>query len=196
MTSADVARGGRAVERAPAVGRVHLAEVRRQRLHQRRRRARCSAIGDAVVKLHGGQAGAASSDVARVEDGGAPETQAVSVNGQDAVYLNVLRVPGGNTIEIVDAVKTAVARPEGPAARRRGQADLRSVDLRAHHATTGSSKEIVQALVLIALVILLFLQSVRGTLIVVGRHPALVRDHAHRPLRRRARRSTPSRSAG
>ena len=39
-----------------------------------------------------------------------------SVNGQDAVYLNVLRIPGGNTIEIVDAVKKVVGGPEGSAA--------------------------------------------------------------------------------
>jgi len=41
-------------------------------------------------------------DVARVEDGGSPATQAVAVNGRDAVYLNVLRIPGGNTLEIVE----------------------------------------------------------------------------------------------
>ena len=48
----------------------------------------------------------------------------------------------------------------------RGQADLRPVDVRAHRPTTACKKEVVQALVLIALVILLFLQSIRGTLIV------------------------------
>ena len=48
-------------------------------------------------------------DVAfRVEDGGTPPTQSVAVNGHDAVYLNVLRIPGGNTIQIVDAVKKVV----------------------------------------------------------------------------------------
>ena len=30
------------------------------------------------------------------------------MNGLNAVYLNVLRVPGGNTLDIVDAVKRAV----------------------------------------------------------------------------------------
>ena len=40
------------------------------------------------------------------------------MNGKNAVYLNVLRVPGGNTLEIVDAVKKAVARAEEPAAGR------------------------------------------------------------------------------
>src|SRR5262249_46281927 len=54
---------------------------------------RIATIGDALVKLHDGKP-VLIRDVARVEDGGGPETQAVSVNGQNAVYLNVLRVPG------------------------------------------------------------------------------------------------------
>src|SRR6185369_8489331 len=72
-------------------------------------------IGDAMVKVKGNRS-VLIRDVARVEDGGAPETQSVAVDGQDAVYLNVLRVPGGNTLQIVEAVKKAVANlPSLPA---------------------------------------------------------------------------------
>jgi len=121
-------------------------------------------IGDAVVKVVDGRA-VAIRDVARVEDGGSPETQAVSVDGHDAVYLNVLRVPGGNTIEIVDAVKGAVANlehlPEG--VQVKAVFDQSSFVRTTYH---GLKQEVVQALVLIALVILVFLQSTRGTLIV------------------------------
>src|SRR5579859_3763940 len=56
------------------------------------------AIGEAVIKQHEGHP-VLIQDVARVEDSGAPETQSVAVNGQDAVALNVLRIPGGNTIQ-------------------------------------------------------------------------------------------------
>jgi multidrug efflux pump subunit AcrB len=65
---------------------------------------RVASIGEAPVKVINGKA-VLIRDVAHVDDGGTPLTQSVSVNGKDAVYLNVLRVPGGNTIEIVDAVK-------------------------------------------------------------------------------------------
>jgi multidrug efflux pump subunit AcrB len=125
---------------------------------------RTKTIGDALVKLVDGKP-VRISDVARVEDGGSPETQSVWVNGQDGVYLNVLRVPGGNTIEIVEAVQRAV----------QGLKDLPSgmkvepiFDQSTFVRTTyhGLKEEVVQALVLIALVILLFLQSIRGTLIV------------------------------
>ena len=125
---------------------------------------RVRAIGDAVMKSHGG-ASVLIRDVARVEDGGAPETQSVSVGGRNAVYLNVLRVPGGNTLEIVDAVKQKVAGLVDlpPGLRVVPVFDQSTFVRTTYH---GLKKEVIQALVLIAIVILLFLQSVRGTLIV------------------------------
>lgn len=125
---------------------------------------RVRTIGEATIKVVGDKP-VLIEDVARVEDGGTPETQVVSVNGKDAVLLNVLRIPGGNTIEIVDAVKKVVEGlrdlPTGMQAKVYFDQSL--FVRTAYH---GLKKEIVQALILIALVILLFLQSVRGTLIV------------------------------
>jgi multidrug efflux pump subunit AcrB len=125
---------------------------------------RVATIGDAIVKLHDGKP-VLIHDVARVEDGGSPETQAVSVNGENAVYLNVLRVPGGNTLEIVDAVKKAVATLKDlpPGVQVNAVFD-QSTFVRTTY--RGLKQEVMQALILIALVILLFLQSIRGTLIV------------------------------
>ena len=123
-----------------------------------------SDIGDALVKL-AGLKGVRIHDVARIEDGGSPNTQSVSINGQDGVYLNVLRIPGGNTIEIVDAVRRAVASlqdlPKGMQVK--AIFDQSTFVRSSYH---GLRKEVVQALVLVALVILLFLQSVRGTIVV------------------------------
>jgi multidrug efflux pump subunit AcrB len=126
--------------------------------------ARVRAIGDAVMKTHEG-ASVLIRDVAHVEDGGAPETQSVAVGAENAVYLNVLRVPGGNTLEIVDAVKQKVA---GLSDLPPGLRVVPVFDQSTFVRTTyeGLKKEVVQALILIAIVILLFLQSVRGTLIV------------------------------
>jgi multidrug efflux pump subunit AcrB len=126
--------------------------------------ARVSDIGDAAVKVRGGHA-VLIKDVANVEDGGSPETQSVAVNGNDAVYLNVLRIPGGNTLEIVEAVKKSVRELKNlpPGLEVKAIFD-QSTFVRTSY--DGLKKEVIQALVLIALVILLFLQSVRGTLIV------------------------------
>jgi multidrug efflux pump subunit AcrB len=125
---------------------------------------RVDTIGKALVKLVDGKP-VYIRDVAKVEDGGSPETQSVSVNGQNAVYLNVLRVPGGNTLNIVDSVKKAVAglRDLPPGVEVKAVFDQSTFVRTTYH---GLKQEVVQALVLVALVILLFLQSFRGTLIV------------------------------
>ncbi len=121
-------------------------------------------IGEAPVKVQNGRP-VLIRDVARVEDGGTPPTQSVSVNGRDAVYLNVLRVPGGNTIEIVDAVKNVVANLHDlpPGLKVQAFFDQSTFVRTTYH---GLKKEIIQALVLIGIVILIFLQSLRGTMIV------------------------------
>jgi CzcA family heavy metal efflux pump len=125
---------------------------------------RPSTIGEAPVKVVNGRP-VLIRDVAHVDDGGTPLTQSVSVNGKEAVYLNVLRVPGGNTIQIVDAVKDVVANLKDLPPGVKVQAFFdQSTFVRTTYA--GLKKEIFQALVLISLVILLFLQSVRGTVIV------------------------------
>jgi multidrug efflux pump subunit AcrB len=125
---------------------------------------RIARIGDAPVKVVDGNA-VLIRDVARVEDGGSPPTQSVSVDGKNGVYLNVLRIPGGNTIAIVDAVKDTIKHlknlPPGLEVIPVFDASTFVRD-----AYSGMRREVVQALVLIALVILLFLQSMRGTLIV------------------------------
>jgi multidrug efflux pump subunit AcrB len=121
-------------------------------------------IGDAIVKLEGGKA-VRISDVARVVDAASPQTQAVTINGSDAVYLNVLRVPGGNTIDIVDQVQAFIAHGKGlpPGVHVEPIFDQSTFVRGTYH---GLKKELVQAIVLVALVILVFLQSVRGTLVV------------------------------
>jgi len=125
---------------------------------------RIADIGDAIIKRPNDKP-VRVKDVARVEDGASPQTQAVSINGVDGVYLNVLRIPGGNTIDIVDAVKATIADlknlPQGMVVKPIFD---QSTFVRSSYA--GLKKEIVQALVLVAIVILVFLQSIRGTLVV------------------------------
>ncbi|HEY3808130.1 MAG TPA: efflux RND transporter permease subunit [Kofleriaceae bacterium] len=124
---------------------------------------RVATIGDAMVKV-AGAAPVYIRDVATVVDGGAAPTQSVSVNGNDAVYLNVLRIPGGNTLEIVDAVKRVVAGLKLPAGMQVKPVFDESTFVKTSY--SGLKREVLQALGLIALVILIFLQSFRGTLIV------------------------------
>ncbi|MGA2079989.1 MAG: efflux RND transporter permease subunit [Holophaga sp.] len=123
-----------------------------------------ASIGEQAVKLVNGKP-VLIKDVAQVRDAGAPDTETVNVNGQNGVYLNVLRTPGGNTLQIVDAVKQAVGRLTNlPPGIKVVPIFDQSTFVRTSY--NGLKTEVLRALVLIALVILLFLQSVRGTLIV------------------------------
>jgi multidrug efflux pump subunit AcrB len=126
--------------------------------------ARIGPIGDAVVKLRDGKP-VLIRDVARVEDAASPATQAVSVNGTNAVYLNVLRIPGGNTLQIVDSVKHAIdeIRKTAPPGLKVKPIFDQSTFVR--NTYSGLKREIVQALILISIVILIFLQSARATII-------------------------------
>ena len=121
------------------------------------------AIGDALVKLVGDRA-VRIKDVARVEDGGTPETQAVSINGEPAVYLNVVRVPGGNVLAIVEQAKAKLSALADlpPGMQVEPIFDTSSF---VRSSFSGLQKEIAQAFVLVALVILLFLQSPRSVLV-------------------------------
>lgn len=120
-------------------------------------------IGDAVVKLVGGRA-VMIRDVARIEDGGSKDAQAVTIDGEGGVYLNVLRVPGGNVVAINDQIKKIVSELKDlpPGVKVEPVFDQSTF---VRNTIDGLVKEIAQALVLIGLVILLFLQSPRSVLI-------------------------------
>ncbi len=122
--------------------------------------ARLQALGEAVVKSVAGRP-VLVRDVALLEDGGAPETQAVAVDGKDAVYLSVLRTPGGNTLQIVDAVKAKLANLPNklPGLEVKPVFDQSTFVRTTSH---GLQTEILRAMFLIGLVILFFLQSARS----------------------------------
>jgi multidrug efflux pump subunit AcrB len=120
-------------------------------------------IGDAIIKLRNGKP-VMIRDVARIEDGGSKDAQAVTINGEAGVYLNVLRVPGGNVVAINDQIKKIVSGLSDlpPGVRVEAVFD-QSTFVRG--TIDGLVKEIFQAMLLIGVVILLFLQSPRSVLI-------------------------------
>ena len=120
-------------------------------------------IGDAIIKLRDGKP-VMIRDVARIEDGGSKDAQAVTINGEPGVYLNVLRVPGGNVVAINDQIKDIVSKLSDlpPGVHVEAVFD-QSTFVRG--TIEGLVKEILQAMLLIGVVILLFLQSPRSVLI-------------------------------
>ena len=162
LTSADVAA---AIERTNALlpsGRFNPKSFSAN-VYTNAVPARVDALGEAIVKYEAGRA-VHLRDVATVVDGGSKDAQAVTINGQPGVYLNVLRVPGGNVVAINDAIQQIVAGLEDlpPGVHVEPVFD-QSIFVR--NTIEGLVKEIAQALLLIGAVILLFLQSARSVVI-------------------------------
>ncbi|MBX3197768.1 MAG: efflux RND transporter permease subunit [Labilithrix sp.] len=120
-------------------------------------------IADAIIKIPGGMP-VRIGDVARIEDGGSKDAQAVTIDGEVGIYLNVLRVPGGNVVAITDEIKHIVANlsdlPPGVTVT-----PIFDQSTFVRNTIEGLERELLQALALIGVVILLFLQSARSVLI-------------------------------
>jgi hydrophobe/amphiphile efflux-1 (HAE1) family protein len=127
-------------------------------------------LSDVVVRAGQAAPGTSSapirvSDVAEVEDGTADQNEIVRVNGQRGVFIRVLKQPGGNTIEVVDAVRAAIPNLRGvPAHVKVAISFDQSTYIRA--AVSALQHEAVQGGLLAIGVILFFLVSVRATGIV------------------------------
>ena len=164
VTAEDIVGRRRAVERAPALGRVHLPAFDAN-VYTDAVPLRVKTIGDALVKKVDGSP-VYIRDVARVEDGGAAPTQTVSVNGENAdLSEHPPRARAATRCKIVEKAKKVIAGLQNLPA---GMVVKPVFDESTYVKTaySGLKREVLQALVLIALVILVFLQSLRGTLIV------------------------------
>jgi hydrophobe/amphiphile efflux-1 (HAE1) family protein len=102
------------------------------------------------------------SDVARVVDGTADQTEIARVNGKRAVYFRVQKQPGANTVAVVDAIRKALPTLRGiPPSVKLDTSFDQSAYIRA--AISSLEHEAVQGALLAILVILLFLVSLSAT---------------------------------
>jgi multidrug efflux pump subunit AcrB len=119
-------------------------------------------VGGAMVYMH---------DVAQVHNGNAVQTNIVHVDGNRSVLLSVFKNGATSTLEIVGGIKKMlqIIKPSLPDALDIKPIDDQSMFVRA--AISGLVREGVIAAALTSLMILLFLGSVRSTLIVTTSIP-------------------------
>ncbi|MCL5044296.1 MAG: efflux RND transporter permease subunit [Deltaproteobacteria bacterium] len=104
-------------------------------------------------------------DIASVRDSFEEQTNVVRVNGRHAVYLAVNKEPGANTVEVVDRVRRRIRHLVGVAPGVR--LDVTFDQSRYIRESIASlEREAAQGALLAFAVILLFLQSLRATVIV------------------------------
>jgi len=124
-------------------------------------------LSDVVVRPGAAQLGTSSapvrlSDVAKIEDSSADQQEIVRINGERGVYIRVLKQPGANTVEVVDAVQAAMPNLRGvPDNVKLAISFDQSHYIR--EAIKSLEHEAVQGGLLAVVVILIFLLSLRAT---------------------------------
>ncbi len=102
------------------------------------------------------------ADVAKIEDSAADQQEIVRINGERGVYIRVLKQPGANTVEVVDAVQAAMPNLRGvPESVKLAISFDQSHYIRS--AIKSLEHEAVQGGLLAVAVILVFLLSLRAT---------------------------------
>jgi len=112
------------------------------------------------------------ADIARIEDGMADDRQLARFNGKPTVGIGVIKVTGANVVAIVDEVKHRLDTeiiPGLPAGMEIGVATNDADIVRG--IVDGLVEHIFESVLLAALVVLVFLKSIRSTLIVATAIP-------------------------
>jgi multidrug efflux pump subunit AcrB len=113
-------------------------------------------------------------DVAQVRDGNPPQTNIVHVEGNRSVLLQVLKNGAVSTLSIIDGIKKKVAEMKSVLPANLDIALLGDQSIFINAAIGGVIREGVIAAALTSLMILLFLGSVRSTLIIATSIPLSV----------------------
>ena len=106
-------------------------------------------------------------DVANVRDGFQPQTSVVHANGRRAVLLSILKSGGASTLDIVARVRASLPRVLATLPPSLKATLLFDQSLFVRAAVDGVMREAAIAAALTGLMILLFLGSLRSTLIVI-----------------------------
>ncbi|EAU55640.1 efflux RND transporter permease subunit [Mariprofundus ferrooxydans] len=129
------------------------------------------AIGKLVVRARDGNL-IRLSDIGRVEDGLADDRQLARYNGKPTVGIGVVKVTGANVVAIVDEVKQRLNNeilPALPVGMKIGIATNDADIVRG--IVDGLIEHIFESVLLAAIVVLVFLKSLRSTLIVATAIP-------------------------
>ncbi len=115
-------------------------------------------------------------DIGEAKDAYAIQTNAVHINGKRAVYIPIYRQPGANTIQVVDGIKAAIPgiRQQVPNGKQLKMDVIVDQSVYVRQSIGSLEREGILGAVLAAAMVLLFLGSVRSTLIVAISLPLAV----------------------
>src|SRR3954470_2767055 len=105
-------------------------------------------------------------DVAHVRDGNPPQTNIVRVDGKRAILMSILKTGSASTLDIIAGIRSKLDEMKGRLPERLKLATLNDQSVFVRGAITGVVREAMIAACLTALMILLFLGSMRSTIII------------------------------
>ncbi len=170
MTLADVAKALGSANQISAVGRIEDHYKLYLGISDERMRNRQD-IGNTVLRA-GANGIVRLGDVARVEEGTAPQWIRVNADGHDAVLLNVYEQPGGNSVKIAREIEARLGKfrlPPGVKVAKWYDQSRLVVD-----SAASVRDAILIGVALAATVLLIFLRNIRITLIAVIVVPAVL----------------------
>ena len=171
LTLSDLSAATRAAHSTVSGGYLPNVAGQEQPVQQLAQVHSAEALGNTLVRSVGG----APLTLARVADvglGGAPRRGTASTDGHAAVVLSIQRAPGVNTLALTDQIDVALDQlegslPEGVALNRHAFRQSRFITA----SVDNLSSVVTEAIIIVALILMLFLMNVRATLITLTALP-------------------------
>ena len=171
LTLDDVVEAARGAHSVASAG--YLADVEHQELpiRQMARVTSTDDIGRTLVR-HAGGAAVTIADVADVRLGAAPKRGTAADRGMPAVVMSVQKSPGTNTLELTRRIDTVLdqveaALPAGMALNRDPFRAARFIE----RSVDNVVRVLIEASVIVAVILILFLLDVRATLVTLTALP-------------------------
>ena len=169
LTVADVVEAAKQAHSTASAGFLPNREGKEVPIRQTAQVTRPEDIQRTVVTFHEGVA-VTIGDVADVALAAAPARGAASEAGQTAVIISVQKAPGTNTLTLTTALDQAVAGLALPTGMTVNNHVFRQADF-IQVAVDNLVKVLVEAAVIVAVILILFLLNVRTTLITLTALP-------------------------
>jgi multidrug efflux pump subunit AcrB len=105
-------------------------------------------------------------DVAHVRDGNPPQTNIVRVDGKRAILMSIMKTGSASTLDIIAGIREKLEEMKGRLPQELQVSALNDQSIFVRGAVSGVVREAIIAACLTALMILLFLGSLRSTIII------------------------------
>ena len=122
-------------------------------------------FGDVVIKTGGDGEVVRLADVARIELGASDYTLRAQLNNKESVAIGVFQAPGANALEIADAVRAKMDELATRFPSDMGWTSVYNTTVFVRDSINAVISTLLEAVVLVVLVVILFLQTWRASII-------------------------------